>query len=975
LAVVTIGGMAGDLFVGRGRQVGVLRDLLAEVKAGVGGVVLVVGEQGVGKSALLRAGLADAEDSGARLLWGVADELGQRIPLWLMSEVVGAAEGVPAGSGGVMGGDAVAAGIERLLAAVDRLCAESPVVLVAEDLQWADEASLLVWLRLCRVVSQLPLLLAGSCRPGPGADVARLRRRVGERGGTVADLGPLAEGEVAELVAGLAGGRPGGRLARVVGQAGGNPLYARELVDGLVREGRVRVSGGVAELSGGPGVRVPVSLAAAVEGRLGGLAQDAVRVLRWGALLGVEFSVRDLEVVSGRSAGELLPLVDAAVGAGVLVEAGVRLGFRHGLIRQVLYEGMPAGLRAALHVQAARMLAGAGAAPERVAAQLMPAGLGPGQLGWNAEGLVSGAEGPDAGPVPGADGDTLEIPADEWVVAWLAEAAPVLIYRAPTVAAQLLRGVLAQLPGSDRRRAGLEASLVAVWFRLERYEDVERAGARMLAGDTDPQRVADTSWLVAYAMMRTGRPAQGQVLVTGELARPGLSPSAQAQLRALQAMIFNAAGEIDQGEDAARQALTEAQEAGNLLAAAYALHALATVSFIRREQTAVLDYIDRGLSLIEMDPEATDLRLLMLSNRAFALTDLDRQAEAIAAVQQALALAERAGTPRVHLVRSALGAMRFDVGEWDDALAELELVSAAVVPAHVRLVTHGSWALIAGHRGDRAMLAEHLRAVEDVDLSAGTSLSNAHVMLLARSLAAELDGRPEQAAAVLAESLEPGVADGMPGMYLLLTPLARLALASGDTGTAAAAAALAAAEAEREPVPFVAALLDNCRGLVAADPALVLAAAAYFRETGRPLYRAQALEDAAVLAAEQGEPAAARQYLAEATVIYAGLGAAWDARRAGGRLERFGVRPGPAPYRARPARGWEALTPTEVRVAHLVAEGRSNPDVAAELFLSRNTVQTHVSHILAKLAARSRAEIIREAIRHPAPSARRPANA
>ena len=84
--------------------------------------------------------------------------------------------------------------------------------------------------------------------------------------------------------------------------------------------------------------------------------------------------------MSGRSAGELMPVVDAAVGAGVLVEAGVRLGFRHGLIRQVLYEGMPAGLRAALHVQAARMLAGAGAAPERVAAQLVSGGLNAG--GW-----------------------------------------------------------------------------------------------------------------------------------------------------------------------------------------------------------------------------------------------------------------------------------------------------------------------------------------------------------------------------------------------------------------------------------------------------------------------------------------------------------------------------------------------------------------------------------------------------------------
>jgi predicted ATPase len=219
----------------------------------------------------------------------------------------------------------VLAGVERLLAAVDRLCAESSVVLVVEDLQWADEASLLVWHRLSRAVSQLPLVLAGSCRPEAGADVARLRR-VGERGGVVLDLGPLAEGEARELVEGLAGGRPGRRLAGVVARAGGNPLDTRELVDGLVREGRVRVSGGVAELSGDSGVPVPTSLAAAIRGRLGALAEDAVGVLRWGALLGAEFSVADLEVVSGRSAAELMPVVDAATGAGVLVEAGVRLG-------------------------------------------------------------------------------------------------------------------------------------------------------------------------------------------------------------------------------------------------------------------------------------------------------------------------------------------------------------------------------------------------------------------------------------------------------------------------------------------------------------------------------------------------------------------------------------------------------------------------------------------------------------------------
>ncbi len=303
-----------------------LHGLLAEVKAGVGGLVLVVGEQGVGKSSLLRAGLGEAEDQGCALLWGAADELGQRIPLWLMGEVLGAIERVTAG-GGLIAGDAVAAGVERLLAAMDRLCAESPVVLVAEDLQWADDASLLMWHRLSRAVVQLPLLLAGSCRPGPGNEnLGRLLRAVGDRGGSVIDLGPLAEGEVRELAGALAGGRPGKRLADVVGQAGGNPLYARELVDGLVRERRVRVTGGVAEMSGGPGT-VPVSLAAAIQGRLGGLAEDAVRVLRWAALLGQEFSVADLEVVSGKSAGDLMKVVDAAVGAGVVVEAGVRLGF------------------------------------------------------------------------------------------------------------------------------------------------------------------------------------------------------------------------------------------------------------------------------------------------------------------------------------------------------------------------------------------------------------------------------------------------------------------------------------------------------------------------------------------------------------------------------------------------------------------------------------------------------------------------
>ena len=162
------------------------------------------------------------------------------------------------------------------------------------------------------------------------------------------------------------------------------------------------------------------------------------------------------------------------------------------------------------------------------------------------------------------------------------------------------------------------------------------------------------------------------------------------------------------------------------------------------------------------------------------------------------------------------------------------------------------------------------------------------------------------------------------------------------------------------------AIADQCRGLMTSDPGPMLSAAGYFGASGRVLDHGLALEDAAVLTARRGDLAAARQALAAAVTAYERLGARWDIHRAGERLRPFGVRRRAPRYAERPMSGWGALTPTEVKVAYLVADGRSNPDVAQALFLSRNTVQTHVSHILAKLGARSRAEIIREAVRHPA---------
>jgi DNA-binding CsgD family transcriptional regulator len=157
---------------------------------------------------------------------------------------------------------------------------------------------------------------------------------------------------------------------------------------------------------------------------------------------------------------------------------------------------------------------------------------------------------------------------------------------------------------------------------------------------------------------------------------------------------------------------------------------------------------------------------------------------------------------------------------------------------------------------------------------------------------------------------------------------------------------------------------EHCAGLLSGDPAPVLAAADMYKQCGYVLFRAQALENAAVLLVGRSETKAARDAYTEALDIYTTLGADWDLRRADARLRPLGLGRGVRGPRRRPSTGWDALTPTEHKIAALVAAGHANADIATQLFLSRRTVQTHVAHILTKLDAHSRIEIVREATRH-----------
>jgi DNA-binding CsgD family transcriptional regulator len=141
----------------------------------------------------------------------------------------------------------------------------------------------------------------------------------------------------------------------------------------------------------------------------------------------------------------------------------------------------------------------------------------------------------------------------------------------------------------------------------------------------------------------------------------------------------------------------------------------------------------------------------------------------------------------------------------------------------------------------------------------------------------------------------------------------------------------------------------HAHGLRHQDAAELRSAVQHFTGGPRPLALASALEDLGALSARRGRRDEAVDALGRALESYASCEATWDARRTRQRLRALGVR--------RPGDGWAALTPTETQVAQLIGEGLTNKAVAERLFVSPNTVGTHVRHVFEKLGVRSRMEL------------------
>jgi DNA-binding SARP family transcriptional activator/tetratricopeptide (TPR) repeat protein len=868
-------GLADRPLLGRTDEVALLRGLVRAAAGGTGAAVWIEGEPGIGKTEVLTRAFSDADEAGCGLFWGVASELDRHVPLQVLVRALGLAPTsddprraviatelhTASGNDEDDAGPALAA--ERVLAYLRAACAGTPIVLVVDDLQWADEASVLLWDRLVTATRQMPLLLVAAARPEPnGRELAQLRRSVQLRQGHVLSLGALSAEATEELIAAVVGAPVGPHLRKVVGYSGGNPLCAREMAAALVRRGVVTVAAGRADIAESVPVQAPGSLLAVVRTTLDFLTDETQEVLRLAALLGTEFAVDDVIAVTGRPPFGLMANLEEALAANVVVEAGTILAFRHPFLREALYDSIPRTLRALLHRQTAEVLARGGRPVTRVAEQLA-------------------AETPVL---------------DAWVVGWLTEHHAEVIKRLPGTARELIRQVLGTGLPSARQRETLLIALVKLEFREGGYPTEEAHQALGIA--TDPADRAEMRQLLAAMRFRQGDPGGAIELLTGAVDDAATPEIWLTRHRVLLANFRRGSlDDLDRADRTARQVHDEAVAGQQPYEAAFALQTTWLTNSIRRDHERALEYVDRALEIMRDHPTFAGMYFDLLDNRMFTLQNLDRLDEAERTLREAALFAIRHRLPATLQVASAV--QYYWLGRWDDATAEVSAVTDDAPgitflgmrePGAVAMLLHGVAALIAGHREDRGLATAHLDAANALPVT-DAERESCDFLLVARSLVAEQQDRPADALEELAPLLTPDYAPMMLRHQWLPDGI-RLALRTGRRDLAERAATICVAEAAKEVRPARAfAAAARCRALLAEDPEPALAAAEHYRAVGRVPELAAALEDAAVLLAANRRPHEAARTGGEAAELYTVLGAQWDLRRTRRRLSEYGVDP------------------------------------------------------------------------------------
>ncbi len=392
------------LLLGRENELRHLTDLLRQAKAGCGQVVILSGEQGVGKSRLAEEVLAPAQAQGMQVLSGAAYEQEGHLPYGpfveaLRSGLTGPVQQRLREKLGSLSQDlarllpelteanqALTPPLEpelgqerqRLFDAVTTamliLAQSDGLVLFLDDLHAAGESSLQLLHYLARRINQAPLLILCTLRAEEaprGSPVARLcaellSHRLGQR----LELLPLKGSEVSRLCSALLGG---GSLAPDLSEAifyltEGNPFFVQEIVLALRETGKIEqanncwcFTSGLVEFGrrldpSGSGFAIPASIRETIGLRLERLSPEAYRLAGLAAVIGREFSYTLLQAASQIEHTRQLDLLEEMLVACLIEETGAGYRFRHGLIRQVLYDELTMHRRVWLHGQVAQAL-------------------------------------------------------------------------------------------------------------------------------------------------------------------------------------------------------------------------------------------------------------------------------------------------------------------------------------------------------------------------------------------------------------------------------------------------------------------------------------------------------------------------------------------------------------------------------------------------------------------------------------------
>jgi DNA-binding NarL/FixJ family response regulator len=944
--------MAGrDKLIGRERERRVLDDRLDRAAAGEGGLLLLAGEAGVGKTSLAEAVL------GARtllLLRSVANEQG-KAPYAPIITALRAYDRIAPGalreSGRLSTHLAVLlpelgpapeitdplALAEALRAAFAGMAGRKPTVVLLDDLQWGDDATLELLPSLAASVEGRSLLFLVVYRSDEVPRAHSLRRMRAElrRTARLEELvvAPLEQGQAAELASRILGRTLGPRLAqRIFDRTEGVPFFVEELAAALAGQGWLEEQVDAVELPAGHDVPLPETVRETVLLRTDRLSQAGRHALEVAAVAGGQL---DLGLVADLAGARGL---EEAIELRFLVEIDEDLAaFRHALVREAVYAEIPWTRRRAHHRRLAATLERAGAPPQLVGEH------------------------------------------------WLAAGKP------------------------ERARPGLLAAAEA-FCAVHAYRDASRLGRRALElwpeGKDEAGRLAALERLGLCAELSGELPEAARVWEeVVEAHRGGGESEALAAAERRLASVYELAGAWERAV-AARTRSAEAFAACGLLAEAVterltvAAHLQAAGSL-----SAALDLVIAGMREVELTARA-DLRARALALEGQVRAKLGEGETGVALVRSALslALAENAtsaatdayfrlGSALEHsaaypaaidaytsaydycrrqglegpgdICFACLAPVMVHTGEWRRA-AEVcrEVLEQEAAPPFARMVATGELGHVYALRGEpgraRRLLAEAL-AFARQNAAFGLEIETTHGLARVE----DLEARGDQAAELMRALLERWQTTeerhySVSALRWATTLFARRGDGADAGACADALARIAAATGNTEAVAGLAHALGEL-AVLNGDPegaarqfaqALELLA-----DASAPNERAETQVRAAVALAAVGKRQAAVDGLTDAYRTARKLGARPLAGSAAEQLQALGEsverRLGP---RAAVEVGSAGLSRRELEVLRLVAEGLTNREIATRLFLSKRTVDMHVRNLLAKLGCRSRVE-------------------